>query len=156
MAAHQATASLGFSREERWNGLPFPSPMHGSEKRKWSHSVMFDSSWPHGLQPTRLLRPWYFPGKSTGVGCHRCLLNISCIFSILVSSLFICNYILFSRFGIIFTIIILNYFSGRMPISSSFLWFSGFLSCSFTCWVILFRFLCLGCPFCRLEVHGSS
>ena len=25
---------------------------------------------PHGLQPTRLLHPWYFPGKSTGVGCH--------------------------------------------------------------------------------------
>ena len=22
---------------------------------------------PHGLQPTRLLRPWDFPGKSTGV-----------------------------------------------------------------------------------------
>ena len=22
----------------------------------------------HGLQPTRLLRPWDFPGKSTGVG----------------------------------------------------------------------------------------
>ena len=28
---------------------------------------------PHGLQPTRLLRPWDFRGKSTGVGCH-CLL----------------------------------------------------------------------------------
>ena len=27
----------------------------------------------HGLQPTRLLYPWDFPGKSTGVGCH-CLL----------------------------------------------------------------------------------
>ena len=29
---------------------------------------------PHGLQPTGLLRPWDFPGKSTGVGCH-CLLG---------------------------------------------------------------------------------
>ena len=29
---------------------------------------------PHGLQPTRLLHPWDFPGKSTGVGCH-CLLR---------------------------------------------------------------------------------
>ena len=28
----------------------------------------------HGLQPTRLLQPWDFPGKSTGVGCH-CLLH---------------------------------------------------------------------------------
>ena len=25
---------------------------------------------PHGLQPTRLLRPWDSPGKNTGVGCH--------------------------------------------------------------------------------------
>ena len=25
---------------------------------------------PHGLQPTRLLCPWNFPGKSAGVGCH--------------------------------------------------------------------------------------
>ena len=31
---------------------------------------------PHGLQPTRLLHPWDFPGKSTGVGCH-CLLHSS-------------------------------------------------------------------------------
>ena len=47
--------------------------MHESEKSKWSRSVLSDSSWPHGLQPTRLLCPWDFPGKSTGVGC-RCLL----------------------------------------------------------------------------------
>ena len=52
MAAHQARPSLGFSRQEHWSGLPFPSPMHESEKWKWSHSVMSDSSRPHGLQPT--------------------------------------------------------------------------------------------------------
>ena len=74
MAAHQAPPSLGFSRQEHWSGFPFPSPVHKSEKWKWSHSVVSDSSWPHGLQPTRLLRPWDFPGKSTGVGCH-CLLR---------------------------------------------------------------------------------
>ena len=73
MAAHQAPPSLGFSRQEHWSGLPFPSPMRESEKCKWSRSVMSDSSWPHGPQPTRLLRPWDFPGKSTGMGCH-CLL----------------------------------------------------------------------------------
>ena len=28
MAAHQAPLSLGFSRQEHWIGLPFPSPMH--------------------------------------------------------------------------------------------------------------------------------
>ena len=160
--------SLGFSKQEHWTGLPFPSPMHESEKWKWSRSVVSDSSdpmncsppgssvhgifqakvlewgaiafsvsyaaakslqscptlcdpidgsppgspvpgilqartlewvaisfsnawnweakvkslvmvhslWPHGLQPTRLLCPWDFPGKSTGVGCH-CLLQQS-------------------------------------------------------------------------------
>ena len=39
MAAHQAPPSLGFSRQEHWSGLPFPSPMHESEKWKWSCSV---------------------------------------------------------------------------------------------------------------------
>ena len=39
--------SPGFSRQEHWSGLPFPSPMHESEK-KWSHSVMSDSLRPHG------------------------------------------------------------------------------------------------------------
>ena len=73
-AAHQAPPSLGFSRQEPWSGLPFPSPMQESEKWKWSRSVMSDSLRPHGPQPTRLLRPWDFPIKRTGVGCH-CLLR---------------------------------------------------------------------------------
>ena len=51
-----------------------------------SCSGVSDSLRPHGLQPTRLLHPWNFPGKSTGVGCH-CLpllwtTYISTIFSI--------------------------------------------------------------------------
>ena len=74
-AAHQAPPSLGFSRQEHWSGLPLPSPMQESEKCEWSCSVVSDSSWPHGLQPTRRLRPWDFPGKSTGVGCHCLLLR---------------------------------------------------------------------------------
>ena len=43
MEAHQAPPSLGFSRQEHWSGLPFPSPMHESEKWKGSCSVMSDS-----------------------------------------------------------------------------------------------------------------
>ena len=74
-AAHQAPPSLGFSRQEHWSGLPFPSPMHDSEKWKWSRSVVSDPQRSHELQPTRLLRPRDFPGKSTGVGCH-CLLQL--------------------------------------------------------------------------------
>ena len=31
---------------------------------------------PHGLCPARLLRPWNFPGKNTGVGCPFLLLRI--------------------------------------------------------------------------------
>ena len=31
-AAHQAPPSLEFFRQEHWSGLPFPSPMHESEK----------------------------------------------------------------------------------------------------------------------------
>jgi len=41
--SHQAPPSLGFSRQEQWSGLPFPSPMHESEKWKWSRSVVSDS-----------------------------------------------------------------------------------------------------------------
>ena len=57
--------SLGFSRQEHWSGLSFPSPMHESEKWKWSHSVMSDSSDPmdcslpgspvHGIFQARVL-----------------------------------------------------------------------------------------------------
>ena len=43
MAVHEAPPSLGFSRQEHWSGLLFPSPMHESEKWKWSHSVVSDS-----------------------------------------------------------------------------------------------------------------
>ena len=34
MAAHRAPPSLGFSRQEHWSGLPFPSPMHESESER--------------------------------------------------------------------------------------------------------------------------
>ena len=33
-AAHQAPPSLGFSRQEHWSELPFPSPMHESENER--------------------------------------------------------------------------------------------------------------------------
>ena len=37
-----------------------------------SHSVVR----PHGLQPTRFLYPWDFPGKDIGMGCHFLLQGI--------------------------------------------------------------------------------
>ena len=49
---------------------------------KWGRSVVSDSWWPHGLQPTRLLRPWDFSDKSTGVECHCLLLLMHHRFSL--------------------------------------------------------------------------
>ena len=53
------------ARTLEWVAISF------SNAWKWSHSVVSDSSRPHGLQPTRLFRPWNFSGKSTGVGNSR-------------------------------------------------------------------------------------
>ena len=39
-------------------------------------SVMSKSLWPHGLKSSRLLCPWDFPGKNTGVGSHFLLQGI--------------------------------------------------------------------------------
>src|SRR5574342_179242 len=72
-AAHQAPLSLGFSRQEHWSGLPFPSPMQESASEV--ASIVSNSVRPHRQQPIRLLGPWDFPGKSTGVGCP-CLLRL--------------------------------------------------------------------------------
>ena len=41
-----------------------------------SYSVVSDSLRPYGLKPTRLLCPWDFPSKNTGVGCHFLLQGI--------------------------------------------------------------------------------
>ena len=61
------------ARTVEWVAISFSSAW----KWKWSRSIVSDSSRPHGLQPTRLLHPWDFPVKSTGVGCHR-LLRSAC------------------------------------------------------------------------------
>ena len=65
------------ARMLEWVAISFSSAWKW--KVKGSRSVVSDSSRPHGLQPTRPLRPWDFPGKSTGVGCH-CLLHIRMCF----------------------------------------------------------------------------
>ena len=43
---------------------------------RWSRSVMSNSLQPCGLYPTRLLHPWDFLSKGTGVGCHFLLPGI--------------------------------------------------------------------------------
>jgi len=41
----------GFARQEHWSGLPFPSPMHESEKWKWSRSSCPTPSHPMDCSP---------------------------------------------------------------------------------------------------------
>ena len=84
----------------------------------------------------------------------RSLLNISLIFLILAP-------ILFLRSWIIFTIITLNSFSGRLPISTSLSCSSGVLLCqliwnTFHCCSILSNFLWLGFLFHGLQDCNSS
>ena len=85
---------------------------------------------------------WFLFPSSTS------FLNVSCILPIPCP-----------RFWIIVTIFILNSFSGKLPISSSFVWLGGFLPCYFIycvflCLRILLYLLCLGCPFRRLQDHS--
>ena len=64
MAAQQAPPSLGFSRQEHWSGLPFPSPMHESESEVTQScptlSDPMDCSLPgssiHGIFQARVLK----------------------------------------------------------------------------------------------------
>ena len=99
---------------------PLPSPMHESEKWKWSRSVVSASSQPHGLQPTRLFCPWDFPGKSTGVSCH-CLLQSN-------------KTILYQIGNKSFFLLFLNY----SKISSLFQKFSNYkLKCRSKCYLII-------------------
>ena len=44
--SHQAPPFLGFPGQEHWSGLPFPSPIHESEKWKRSCSIVSDSQRP--------------------------------------------------------------------------------------------------------------
>ena len=93
----QAPLSVEFSRQEYWNGLPFPSARRderckgeggGGERPLqrsdflflFSHSVMSNSLRPHGRQHARLPCPWPFPGHELNGACslgQRCHPTIS-------------------------------------------------------------------------------
>ena len=63
------------ARTLEWVAISF------SNAWKWKVKVkslsLSDPQRPHGLQPTRLLRPWDLPGKSTGVGCQTVYLVLN-------------------------------------------------------------------------------
>ena len=60
-AAHQASPSLGFSRQEHWSGLPFPAPVRESEVAQSCPTLRepMDCSLPgssvHGILQARVL-----------------------------------------------------------------------------------------------------
>ena len=58
----------GSSQPRDWTHVSFISWI--SVCACWVSSVMSDSLWSYGLEPTRLLCPWDSPGKNTGVDCH--------------------------------------------------------------------------------------
>ena len=83
MAAHQAPLSLGFSRQEHWSGLPFPSPGDLPDPRteptfpalaggffttkppgkpSLNYTTIEQDDWRRQWQPTPVL----LPGKSHG------------------------------------------------------------------------------------------
>ena len=74
-AAHQAPLSTEYilPLTNRWHYAVEPTTF---TLCVLSRSVVFDSLWPHGLQPTRLLCPMEFSGKNTGVGSHSLLREI--------------------------------------------------------------------------------
>ncbi|CAI9162433.1 unnamed protein product [Rangifer tarandus platyrhynchus] len=52
-----------------WSVSAKPCPAEGGREGGSEVAQSCLTLQPHGLYPTRLLSPWSFPGKSTGVGC---------------------------------------------------------------------------------------
>ena len=65
------------ARTLEWVAISFSNAW--KRKGRVKSPVVSNSSRPHGLQPTRLLRPWDFPGKITRVGCRCLLVGIFCL-----------------------------------------------------------------------------
>ena len=60
--AYQASPSMGFSKQEHWSGLPFPSPATWFSSAEFSRSVVSESLWPHESQLARPPCPSPTPG----------------------------------------------------------------------------------------------
>ena len=67
---HQAPLSMGFSRQDHWSGLPFPSPIGTIVRKKvksLSRVQLFAIPWTVAYQAPLSME---FSGKSTIEGCH--------------------------------------------------------------------------------------
>ena len=111
MAAQQAPPSLGLSRQEHWSGLPFPSPVHGSEKWTWSHVWLFVTQCIAAYQAPPSMgfsRQEYWSGLPlpSTLGMSR----YSFLYSVISKSFLLIYWVCF-------------------PLSALFAWVSGNLSC---------------------------
>ena len=70
LKGNSTTEPLNQIRLELRSPLSFSSMWTHKWTWKWSCSLVSNSMWRHEWQPTRLCRPWDFPGKNTGVSCH--------------------------------------------------------------------------------------
>ena len=98
MAAHQAPPSLGFSRQEHWSGLPFPSsmmkvksesevaqscptlsaPMDCSLSASSTHGFSRQEDWSGVPLPSPIVEPYWDPnngGMPLLEHCRRCILT---------------------------------------------------------------------------------
>ena len=78
MAAHQAPPSLGFSRQEHWSGLPFPSPTHACMLNRFSCVRLCVILWTaaHQAPPsTGFSRQEYWSGLPFPSPTHACILS---------------------------------------------------------------------------------
>ena len=64
--ACQATLSMGFSRQEYWSGLPFPSPSHGMWRQNWGFCLLLIM--PRGIMPLFNLKGFH---KGPGLGSQQ-------------------------------------------------------------------------------------
>ena len=89
-AAHQSPPSLGFSRQEHWSGLPFPSPMHKVKSQSEVAQVVYlkviqscltpsdpmDCSLPgspvHGFSGQEYWSGVPLPSPGWGINLHYC------------------------------------------------------------------------------------
>ena len=92
-AAHQAPPSLGFSRQEHWSGLPFPSPMHESEVAQLCPTLRepMDCSLPgssvHEIFQARVLEWVPLPSPVKEPTQFQIIVQVSPVLSLLVVSL---------------------------------------------------------------------
>ena len=77
ITAHQAPLSMGFSRQEYWHGLPFPSPLYHTYPPFKNIAHLFEGIWEY-LRTGHGKTDWFQIGK----GVHQACILSSCLFNL--------------------------------------------------------------------------